>query len=295
MVKAKANNIEIEFETFGEPSLKPLLLIRGLGTQMISWEEKFCEELVKRGFYVIRFDNRDVGLSTKFEDAGIPNIKEIMGGLQQGKKHVVPYTLEDMANDAIGLLDFLNIERAHICGASMGGMIAQIIAFRNPSRVLSLTSMISSTGNPNLPPAKQEVLQLLIIPLPKEREEYIEESLKRARIFYGTKFPFHEEEQRELRARSYDRNFYPQGVARHLAAILTNGNRKPKLATIKVPTLVIHGKNDPLVPVEGGIDTAESILGAELLLIDGMGHNFPREVWAQITDAIAKNAAQADI
>ncbi len=294
MPKAKINNIELEYETFGEPTSKPLLLIMGLGRQMIAWDEELCKQLANCGFYVIRFDNRDVGLSTKFGDAGIPNIIEVVKKVQQGKKPDIPYTLDDMANDAIALIDFLNIESVHVCGASMGGMIAQIITFRNPSRVLSLTSMISSTGNPNLPQAKQEIVQLLYTPIPTERKEYIEESIRRARILHGSEFPFHEEEVRKLRARAYDRNFYPQGFTRHLAAIMTNGNRKPKLRSIKVPTLVIHGKSDPLIPVEGGIDTAEAIPGAELLLINGMGHNIPREVWSQITDKITKNAAKAD-
>ena len=290
MPKAKANNIEIEYDTFGDPSLKPLLLVMGLGAQMIAWLEDFCMMLVDKGFYVIRFDNRDIGLSTKFEEAGVPDLmKEVMAA-QRGETILPPYTVEDMADDAVGLLDALNIEKAHICGASMGGMIVQIIAFRHPTRVLSLTSIMSTTGNPNLPQAKPEALQVLLKPAPTEREAYIEESVKRRRILYGSGFPYPEDQVREFAAISYDRSFYPQGMARQLFAILATENRVPKLGSIKVPTVVIHGGDDPLVPVEGGKETAESISGSELIIIEGMGHSLPTETWPQIVDAIANNA-----
>ncbi len=292
MPKIIANNIEIEYDTFGDPSSNPLLLIRGLGSQMISWEEEFCELLVNHGFFVIRFDNRDVGLSTKFEEAGVPDIMKLVIGAQRGEKIESPYTLEDMADDAIGLLDALKIDKAHICGASMGAMIVQVIAVRYPSRVLSLTSIMGSTGNPDLPQPKQEAMKVILKPAPTEREAYIEESVKRWRALYGTGFPFDEERRQKMATRAYDRSFYPQGFARQLAAVLASGNRKPTLASIKVPTLVIHGGDDLLVPVEGGIDTAEAIYGAELLIINGMGHSLPPETWPQIVDAIAKNTAK---
>lgn len=292
MPKANVNDIQIEYETFGDPSSKPLLLVMGLGAQMILWLDEFCELLVNKGFYVIRFDNRDVGLSTKIEEAGVPNIMAAINALQKGEEVKAPYSLEDMADDAIGVLDALNIDKAHICGASMGGMIVQVIAYRHPTRVLSLTSIMSTTGNPDLPQAKPEVLQLLFTPIPSKREAYIEESVKRRKIFYGSGFPFDEDLARKLSAKIYDRNFYPQGMMRQLMAIMANGNRKPTFASIKVPTLVIHGGDDPLVPVEGGKETAESILGAELLIIDGMGHSLPPETWPRIIDAIAANAAK---
>jgi len=290
MPKAKVNNIEIEYETFGDPSAKPLLLVMGLGAQMITWEEEFCTKFVDKGFYVIRFDNRDVGLSTKFEEAGVPNIMKEVMAVQRGKTISPPYTVEDMADDAVGLLDALNIEKAHICGASMGGMIVQIIAFRHPSRVKSLTSIMSTTGNPNLPQPKPEAMQVLLKPAPTEREACIEESVKRRRILHGSGFPYHEDKIRELTAALYDRSFYPQGMARQLVAVLAAENRVPKLGSITVPTLVIHGGDDPLVSLEGGKETAESILGAEFIIIDGMGHSLPPEAWPQIVDAIAKNA-----
>jgi len=293
MPKAKANNIEIEYETFGNPTDKPLLLVNGLGSQMINWEVDFIKSLLDRNFYVIRFDNRDVGLSTKFEEAGTPNLMKEMTAFQAGEPIEAPYSLEDMADDAVGLLDALHIEKAHICGVSMGGMIVQVITLRHPSRVLSLTSIMSTTGNPDLPQATPEAMQALLTPAPTERNAYIEHSLKIRHLLYGSGFPYDEEKQRALAERLYDRCFYPPGFGRQLLAIVTNGNRKPKLSSVKVPTLVIHGGDDPLVPVEGGKDTAEAIAGSELIIIDGMGHSLPPETWEQISDAIAKNAAKA--
>jgi pimeloyl-ACP methyl ester carboxylesterase len=290
MPKVNANNIQIEYDTFGDPSSKPLLLVMGLGAQMIRWDEEFCEQLVRRGFYVIRFDNRDVGLSTKFEEAGIPDLMAVMNAVQDGETVETPYSLEDMADDAVGLLDALNIDKAHICGASMGSFISQIVAYRHPSRVLSLTSIMGSTGNPNLPQAKPEAMRLLLTPMPTEREAYIEASIKRSQVLYGSGFRFDEERVRINTGNAYDRCFYPHGFTRQLVAIVTNGNRKPKLASVNVPTLVIHGADDPLVPVEGGKDTAEAIPNAKLLIIDGMGHSLPPETWPQIVEAITELA-----
>ncbi|MHA2009195.1 MAG: alpha/beta fold hydrolase [Candidatus Hodarchaeales archaeon] len=288
MVKAKVNNIQIEYETFGDPSSKPLLLVMGLGAQMVSWELDWCEGLANRGLFVIRFDNRDVGLSTKFEEAGIPDLIELRAAVDRGEIVDVPYSLEDMADDAIGVLDALNIDEAHICGSSMGGMIAQIIAYRYPSRVLSLSSLMSSTGNPDLPRLSQSLLIELSKPYPSERNAYIEERIRRIGMYYGT-FPFDIEQARMRVARDYDRCYYPQGRIRQNAAIIASENRKPKLALIKVPTLVVHGKEDPLVPVEAGIDTAEVIPGAELLILERMGHSRPPEIKFQIMDAIIAN------
>ncbi len=293
MSKANANNIQIEYDTFGDQSSKPILLIMGLGSQMISWRTEFCEQLVNRGFYVIRFDNRDVGLSTKFEESGISDVMKVIKAVQAGETVETPYTLEDMADDAVGLLDSLNVDKAHIYGASMGAYISQIVAFRHPSRVLSLTSIMGSTGNPDLPPPTPEAMKALLTQMPTEREAYIEQSIKRRYIIYGSGFPFDEEKWRTDIASSYDRCFYPQGFTRQLAAIRANGNRKPKLAAVTVPTLIIHGADDPLVPVEGGQDTAEAIPGAQLLIIDGMGHSLPPGTWPQIVEAITENANKA--
>ncbi|MFW9784189.1 MAG: alpha/beta fold hydrolase [Candidatus Heimdallarchaeota archaeon] len=292
MPKAEVNNLEIEYDTFGNSSDKPLLLVMGLGAQMILWDKEFIKSLTDRGFYVIRFDNRDVGLSTKCEEAGEPNVMQAVMAAQRGETVEAPYSLEDMADDAMGVLDALGIDKAHICGASMGGMIVQIIAFRHPSRVLSLTSIMSTTGNPDLPQPTPEAMQALLSPAPTERNAYIEHSLKIGRLLYGSGFPYDEKRRRELAEEVYDRCFYPIGFGRQLLAIMANGNRKPKLSSIKVPTLVIHGGDDPLVPVQGGRDTHEAIPGSELLIIDGMGHSLPPEIWEQVSDAIAANAAK---
>jgi pimeloyl-ACP methyl ester carboxylesterase len=275
MPKVKANNIELEYETFGDSSDKPLLLINGLGSQMIDWYLGFILNLVGRGFYVIRFDNRDVGLSSKMEEPD---------GAQ--------YSLEDMADDAVGLLDALNIEKTHICGESMGGMIVQIIALRYPTRVLSLTSIMSSTGNPNIPRGDPEVGRVLMQPAPSDREGYVEYYVKLRRLLYGS-FPYDEDKNREISGRFFDRSFYPPGISRQSMAIMRSGNRKSKLSSIKVPTLVIHGTDDPVIPVEGGKDIHEAIPGSKLLITEGMGHSFPQETWRQISAAIAENASKA--
>ena len=293
MPRVKANNIEIEYETFGNPSSKPLLLIMGIRAQMIRWEKEFCEKFVEKGFYVIRFDNRDVGLSTKFHEAGEPDIMNVLMKVAKGERIESLYTLNDMADDAAGLLSALGIDKAHICGASMGGAIAQIFAYRHPSRILSLTSIMSSTGNPDLPGPKPEVLKLLNQTTPTTREAIIEDRVNRLRIYHGPSFPFDGEKWREFATISYERSYYPPGYSRQFVAIRATGNIKPFLSSIKAPTLVIHGSEDPLVPVEGGKDTAEAIPGAELLIIEGMGHSLPIEVWPKIVDAITKNASKA--
>ena len=294
MAKVSANGIQIEYETFGNPSARPLLLIIGLGAQMIHWDEDLCKDLAGRGHYVIRYDNRDVGLSTKFEAAGVPNLIEIFGKIMQGQKIQAPYTLDDMADDGVGLLDALGIRKAHICGMSMGGMIAQTMTIRHPARVLSLISIYSNTGNPELPQPKPEVMGLLIAPPPEERGANIEHMLGVFKAIAGPGFPVDEKWTRKIMAESYDRCFYPQGAARQLVAILAHGNRKPALASVKAPTLVIHGTADPLVPVEGGKDTAKAIPGAELMLIEGMGHDLPHGgAWPRIVEAIAAHTLKA--
>jgi len=293
MPRVKANNIEIEYETFGDPSSRPLLIIMGLGAQMIRWEVEFIEKFVEHGFYVIRFDNRDVGLSTKFDEAGEPDIMKIYMQVAKGEQIESVYTLNDMADDAVGLLDALNIDKAHICGASMGGMIAQTVAYRHPSRVLSLTSIMSSTSNPDLPRPKPEAMKVLIQPPPTEREAIIEHGVNTMRLIHGTGFPFDEERAQKMVIAALDRSNYRPGYSRQLAAILATGNRKQNLASITAPTLVIHGSEDPLMPPDGGKDTAEAIPGAELLIIEGMGHSIPIEVWPQVMDAITENANKA--
>lgn len=287
MAKASANHIVIEYETFGNPSSPPILLIVGLGSQLVYWDEAFCRQLAEAGLYVIRFDNRDSGLSTKFDEAGIPDIMDVIGKLMSGQKAAAPYTIEDMAADAVGLLDALKIEKAHICGMSMGGMIAQSIAIHYPQRVLSLTSIYSTTGNPHLPQPKPELMGLLLTPPPKEREPFIQFYLNLFRAFTGPRFGFDEKWVRDTMAKAYDRANYPQGTGRQLVAILTQENRKAALKGVKVPTLIIHGDADPLASVEAGKDTAEAVPGAELKIMEGMGHDLPHgEAWAQIAKDI---------
>lgn len=295
MTKASSNGIQIEYEAFGDPSSPPMLLVMGLGGQMIAWDEAFCRQLAEKGLYVIRFDNRDVGLSTKIDEAGAPDVMDAIGKIFQGEPVSPPYNIEDMADDAAGLLDALKIDKAHVCGMSMGGMIAQEMTLRYPSRVLTLTSIYSSTGNPRLPQAKPEILRLLLAPPPKEREAFIEHDVGIFRAISGNGFAFDEEWVHKLSARAYDRSFYPEGVGRQLVAILTQRNRKPALASVTAPTLVIHGTDDPLVSIEAGKDTAEAIPGAELMIIEGMGHDLPHGgAWDRIGEAIAAHTRRAE-
>jgi pimeloyl-ACP methyl ester carboxylesterase len=286
----KVNDIEITYDSFGKQSDPPMLLIMGLSMQMIGWDELFCEELAKRGYWVIRFDNRDVGLSTKFDEAGIPDLMELMMKVQQGESIEAPYTLSDMAADAVGLLDVLKIHTAHIVGASMGGMIGQTIAINYPERVKTLTSIMSSTGNPELPEPEPEALSIHITTPSSERAENIEQSVEAWRVLNGPKFSLDEDLIRERAGRAFDRCYYPAGSARQTSAILASGSRKEDLRNVKAPTLVIHGDADPLVPIEGGKDTASSITGAELMIIEGMGHSIPVEVAPRIIEAITRHA-----
>ena len=293
MARARTNGIEIEYETFGNPSDEPLLLIMGLGGQMILWHEDFCSELARRGHYVIRFDNRDVGLSTKLDEAGLPNIIEMFMAAQQGQPVSAPYTLDDMADDVAGLLDALAIERAHVCGVSMGGMIAQTLAIRHPRRLKTLTSIMSTTGAMDLPPPRPEAAQVLLIPIPSDREGYIERTVNVFRAIGSPGFPFDEAQVRERAALSYDRCCNPFGQARQLAAILAHGSRREGLRRVRIPTLVIHGADDPLVPVECGHDTAACIPDAEILVIDGLGHDNPRGAWPVVIDALTRHTQRS--
>ena len=289
MSNVTANGIQIEYETFGASSGRPLLLIIGLGAQMIYWDEDLCQGLAKLGYYVIRFDNRDVGRSTKFEAVGVPNIPEAIGKILKGEEVRPPYTLEDMADDAVGLLDALGVQKAHICGMSMGGMIAQTIAIRHPSRVLSLISIYSTTGNRELPQATPEIMGILMAPPPNIREAYVEHMLRVFKTITGPRFGVDEAWTRRIMAEGFDHSYCPPGWARQLVAILAQKDRRSALGLLKVPTLVIHGTDDPLVPVEGGKDTAQSIPGARLMLIEGMGHDLPHGgAWPQIIEAIVE-------
>jgi pimeloyl-ACP methyl ester carboxylesterase len=288
---APANGIRLCYQTFGDPSHPPLLLIMGLAVQMIVWDDDFCELLAARGFWVIRFDNRDIGKSTTFPQARTPGIVELLLAQATGLRFRVPYTLRDMAADAVGLLDALGIAKAHVVGASMGGMIAQEMAIAFPGRVATLTSLMSSTGDPKLPRAQGKALRALAKPTPRDRAGFIRRYVETWGVLAGDGYPYDPDRMTRQGALTYDRGINPPGAARQMLAIIASGNRKKALRGLAVPTLVLHGTRDPLVPVEAGPDTARAIPGAKLVLIDGMGHWMPREVWPRIVDAIAQHAS----
>jgi pimeloyl-ACP methyl ester carboxylesterase len=287
---AKANGIELCYDTFGDPGAPPLLLIMGLAAQMIAWEEDFCAGLASRGYWVIRFDNRDIGLSSKFPQHGTPNLMAMFAQMMLRKPAAAPYTLLDMARDAVGLLDALEIDRAHVVGASMGGAIAQEMAMHHSARLRTLTSIMSTTGDPGLPQASPEALAVLLAPPPIGRQDYLDRYVQSCAVLRGPGFPLDEGRDPERAVRTYERGLNPPGVGRQLAAILASGDRTEALRAVRTPTLVIHGDADPLVRVEGGKATAEAIPGAKLLLIKGMGHALPTSMWPQIIDAIAGHA-----
>jgi pimeloyl-ACP methyl ester carboxylesterase len=288
--RVAANGIEIVYDTFGEPSAPPMLLVMGLGAQMIAWDDEFCQALAAAGYWVIRFDNRDVGLSTRFEEAGVPDLPTLMQALLQGEEIESPYLLQDMADDAVGLLDAIGVARAHVLGVSMGGMIVQEMAIHHADRVMTMTSIMSSTGNPALPPPTAEAMAVLLKPTSADRASHIESSVAASRVLSGPGLPLDEDQLRVRAGEAFDRGLSPTGTPRQLAAILASGSRKEALKTISVPTLVIHGDADPLVPVEGGIETAEAVPGAELLIIKGMGHSLPPVIWPQVIEKIVGHA-----
>ena len=286
-----ANGIELCYETFGDPGGEPLLLVMGLGAQMITWPVELCDALVDRGFFVIRFDNRDVGRSTKLDDVGGDFMASFLAAAQ-GEPIEVPYRLTDMAADAAGLLDALGIESAHVVGASMGGMIAQTIAIEHPARVRTLTSIMSTTGEPEVGQPTPEAMQMLLRPAPTTRDEAIEASLASWKVIGGAAH-FDEERVRTQAAAAFDRCFNPAGTARQLLAIVASGSRADGLRAVAVPTLVVHGDEDPLVTPSGGHRTAELVPGAELLMVETMGHDLPLAVLPQIVDAITALASRS--
>jgi pimeloyl-ACP methyl ester carboxylesterase len=283
-----ANGIQLAYQTFGDPSARPLLLVMGLATQMLAWHEEFCGRLVDAGFYVIRYDNRDIGLSTHLNDAGMPNLQKLF----TDPRAVAAYTLEDMADDAAGLLDGLGLDAVDVVGASMGGMIAQALAARHPQRVRSLTS-IMSTPSPMIGPPTQEAAAVLIAPAAKTRDEAVERAVATYRIIGSPGYPLDEPELRRIAGIAYDRAHDPAGVVRQLAAIQASGDRTESLRTITAPTVVLHGEQDPLVQLAGGQATAEAIPGAKLVTYPGMGHNEPRELWDSFVAEIVEVSRRA--
>jgi pimeloyl-ACP methyl ester carboxylesterase len=287
---AKANGIELCHEIFGEAGDPPLLLIMGLGAQMVLWDDEFCEMLALRGFRVIRFDNRDIGQSTRMSGGEGAKIMALIQAHLMGQTIAAPYTLRDMADDAVGLLDALGIARAHVVGASMGGAIGQEMAMAHGKRMLSFTAIMASSGAPGLPAAKPEAIQVLMTPPPATKAEYVAVFKRNWRVLRAGTFPADEARDAARAERIFERGLNPAGVARQFMAILASGNRKPGLAAITVPTLVIHGRADPLVPHEHGADIARSIPGARLHSIDDMGHALAMPHWAEIVEAIAGHA-----
>jgi pimeloyl-ACP methyl ester carboxylesterase len=286
----RANGIDLCYEIFGDANAEPMLLIMGLGAQMIHWDDDFCRQLAARGFRVIRFDNRDIGKSSKMTGGKRLTAVEMLKLRFLKIPVAAPYQLRDMAQDVTGLMDVLGIKSAHLVGASMGGMIAQEIAISFPQRVRSLTSIMSTTGNPKVPPPTREATAVLMAPPPTSKEEYFARYAQTWKVLRVGSFPEDEALDRIRAERTYERGLNPAGVGRQLRAVLASGSRKERLKSVKAPTLVIHGTVDPLVHPAGGRDTAASISGAKLLMIEGMGHALPIPMWPQIIDAIDKHA-----
>ena len=290
------NGIEIAYDDRGNRNDPAILLVMGLGTQMIAWPEAFCDSLAARGFRVVRFDNRDIGLSTKFDAAPPIDLGALLQRVMAGQKINPPYDLTDMAADTVGLMDRLEIGKAHVVGASMGGMLAQIVAGNYPERVRSLISIMSSSGDPGLPQAKPEAMAAIMQPRPdgSDRELAVQHGMRIYKAIGSPGFPTPDDELRVKVGAAFDRSYYPAGVGRQFAAIVANGSRVEMLKTIAVPTLVLHGADDPLVPVEAGIHTAAQIDRATLTIIPGMGHDIATGLIPTLVEAIAAHCQAAD-
>ncbi len=286
----EANGITICYETFGEAHNPPLLLVSGLGVQMIGWADDLCVKFVERGFFVIRYDNRDVGRSTRLEGLPVPKSHQILLRTIFGRKFRHAYTLSDMARDGIGLLDALNIRAAHLFGVSMGGMIAQTMTIEHPHRVLSLTSMMSTTGERNIPRPTNAAMRVLLAAPPSDLDGYITTSLDTYKTLSGSGYPLDESRMRPYFETVFKRGRYPAGTGRQLGAIVNTDGRRSALQHVQVPTLVIHGDEDPLVHYEGGRDTAAAIPHAKLMTIHGLGHTLPMVIWDQIVGGIGEIA-----
>jgi pimeloyl-ACP methyl ester carboxylesterase len=285
---APANGIELCYQEMGEPDGEPLVLVMGLATQMIAWFDGLCELFADRGFRVIRFDNRDVGRSTHLKSAGMPSRRDLL----LGRRSSAPYLLSDMAKDTVGLLDFLEIDRAHVVGASMGGMIVQQMAIDHQERLRSMVSIMSTTGQRFTGSPSLKTFGLMLGTPPSDRDRVVSRGIRTFKVIGSPGFPFEEDVVREMAERSYERGHSAAGVARQLQAILASGDRTEGLRKVHVPATVIHGTRDPLVKPSGGRATAKAIPGARLMMIDGMGHDLPRDLWPTFAEAIDVNASR---
>lgn len=291
---APANGIELCYDTFGDQGATPLLLVMGLATQMIAWDDEFCDRLASRGLYVIRFDNRDVGQSTWLNQAGLPDVSAAFMAAMRGQVPTgAPYTLSDMALDVVGLMDALGLASAHVAGASMGGAIAQTLAIEHPRRLRTMTSIMATTGAADLPPPTPEATALLFKPAPADRAAYFASYRQTMNVLRGGEFALDAARDLERAGQAFVRGLNPAGAARQLMAVLASGSRREALRRVTVPTLVIHGDADPLVPLACGIDTAKTVPGAKMLVIKGMGHALPIAMWPQIVDAIVQHVERA--
>ena len=286
MSRAKVSStIELEYETFGDPQHPALILMEGHGAQMVKWDTEYCKMFAAKNLFVIRFDNRDCGLSTKLDGVEVDLPAVLTAALLEEPVPPVPYTLSDMANDVVGLLDFLKIDRAHIFGVSLGGMVAQVLTIEHPTRVRSLISVMSMSGEPEFGESQPEAINALLSETPSDRAGYIEHSVI-YQVYHSKKYRS-DEFSKTSAARDFDRMYYPQGSARQLAAVYASGRRTEKLRAIKTPTLVVHGKDDTLISPSGGERTAELIPGAKFVLVEDMGHDMPKPLWGYLVELIS--------
>ncbi len=290
MPRVTANGLELEYETFGDPTDPPLVLIMGLSAQMTNWPEGFCNLLAEQGYRVIRFDNRDIGLSSYLDDLPPTDLAAVLGG----DYSTAPYRLSDFADDTVGLLDALGIAKAHIVGASMGGMIAQQLTIDHPDRVRSLCSIMSTTGDRSVGQSTEAAMAVLMRPAAEDRETVIANTVEGRKVIGSPGYPTSIEELTASATAAYDRAYHPAGVLRQMAAVIASPDRTEDLRKVTVPTVVVHGADDPLVKVSGGEATAAAVPDASLLVIPGMGHDLPTPLWSKIVDAIVANAHRAD-
>ncbi|HEX3609246.1 MAG TPA: alpha/beta hydrolase [Solirubrobacterales bacterium] len=286
---APVNGIEIAYQEVGDPAGEPLMLVMGLGTQMLGWDERLCVRLAGRGFRVVRFDNRDIGRSTMLDAAGVPSRLDLFLGRREG----AAYLLSDMAADTVGLMDHLRIESAHVAGVSMGGMIGQTLAIEHGERVRSLVSIMSSTGSRRVGTPSLKAFGLMLAEAPRDRDGYVERILKTFEVIGSPAYPTDREGLRQVAGEMYDRSHNPRGILRQMHAITASGNRTPALRKLKLPVSVIHGTRDPLIRPSGGRATARAIPGARLRIVEGMGHDLPRDLWPIFADEIADTASRA--